>query len=117
MTHTIEEAAEMLQISEEQLAVWRSLLPSRSSFEALQRELDYWKARAQRAEGETITAESECDSLRVTLAATRAELDGLLVRMANESRMTMRAPLQKWMMGKEPTTEDADYRSAEQGCS
>lgn len=68
----------------------------------LTRERDYWKARAQRAEGETITAEGECDSLRVTLAATRAELDGLLVRMANESRMTMGPPLQKRLMGKEP---------------
>lgn len=71
----------------------------------LQLERDYWRNRCEKAEMETRVAmrtamitEQDNDSLRVALAATRAELDGLLVRMANESRMT---PLQKRLMGKE----------------
>lgn len=72
-------------------------------------ERDYWRKRAEDAERKeraamllAMNAEGECDSLRVTLAATRRELDGLLVRMANESRITMGPPLQKRLIGKEP---------------
>lgn len=85
----------------------------------LQAEVNYWRARCEKAEMETRVAmrkamltEQDNDSLRVTLAATRAELDrGLTLAVEERRRMT---ELERAL---EIYEHDTDYRSAEQGCS
>ena len=85
----------------------------------LQAEMNYWRSRCEKAEMETRVAmrkamltEQDNDSLRVTLAATRAELDRGLTLAAEERRRL--AELERAL---EIYEHDTDYKSAEQGCS
>jgi hypothetical protein len=50
-----------------------------------ERQQMYWESRRRREAGEALTLEAECDTLRATLKATRAELDRV-VSLAVEDR-------------------------------
>ena len=58
---------------------------------AMKLERDYWEARYKRTEGELFTSEADIDTLRVTLSATRAELDRGLTLAVEERRKAVNA--------------------------